>query len=106
MVRPCIERGCPELTEGTRCDEHLREWNRKRKAQGATGARGTTRQWGKLRELILRRDGWQCRRCSGIGSMLGLEVHHLDGRAANNSPANLITLCRDCHVEVHRGKAA
>jgi hypothetical protein len=37
-----------------------------------------------LRHSVLMRDGWRCQSCA---SRVGLEVH--------------ITLCRDCHRQIH-----
>jgi hypothetical protein len=50
------------------------------------------RWFGGLRELILKRDRFECRAC---GSERRLVVHHRDER--NASPL-LITLCIRCHV--------
>jgi len=33
-----------------------------------------------------------------------LLVHHIDGDKCNNYPDNLITLCRSCHMKVHRSR--
>ena len=54
----------------------------------------------KLREHILRRDGWRCQLC---GSMTNLEVHHKQFRShsGEDSEHNLITLCPDCHASTH-----
>jgi len=51
------------------------------------------------REAILRRDHFQCRVC-GCPEERQLLVHHRDG--ASNDPSTLITLCRKCHVRIHR----
>lgn len=48
------------------------------------------------RDLILDRDKRECQRC---GSKLFLEIHHIDHDKTNQSFLNLITLCKDCHVE-------
>lgn len=32
-----------------------------------------------------------------------LEVHHIDRDRTNNSPKNLIALCPNCHIMVHKG---
>ncbi len=55
----------------------------------------------KLRQQVLRRDGWHCQSC---GSMRNLEVHHQRFRSQSgaDSETNLITLCAACHVRVHR----
>jgi len=53
-----------------------------------------------LRLQILRRDGWRCQAC---GTMSNLEVHHklFRSHSGDESEENLITLCVDCHEEVH-----
>lgn len=57
-----------------------------------------------LRETILKRDGYRCQMC---GSPYKLVVHHKDGngrgsKSPNNTPENLITLCKACHINEHR----
>lgn len=59
--------------------------------------------WKKIRKEILTRDGNKCGLCSD--SKRKLVVHHKDdcGLATNrpnNSPANLITLCKSCHNSI------
>jgi ATP-dependent DNA helicase RecQ len=56
----------------------------------------------KLRQQVLRRDGWRCQSC---GAMSNLEVHHLEFRShsGDDSELNLITLCNACHARRHRG---
>lgn len=56
------------------------------------------------REAILERDGRKCTQC---GATTKLIVHHKDGNgrgsdSPNNDDENLTTLCRACHLEVHR----
>jgi 5-methylcytosine-specific restriction endonuclease McrA len=53
-----------------------------------------------LRQQVLRRDGWRCQAC---GTMSNLEVHHKEFRShsGDDSEENLITLCVDCHEEMH-----
>ncbi len=55
----------------------------------------------KLREHVLRRDGWRCQLC---GSMTNLEVHHKEFRSHSGTDHenNLITLCLACHRPIHR----
>jgi 5-methylcytosine-specific restriction endonuclease McrA len=55
----------------------------------------------KLRQQVLRRDGWRCQSC---GTMVNLEVHHSEFRShsGDDSEQNLITLCATCHAGVHR----
>jgi 5-methylcytosine-specific restriction endonuclease McrA len=54
----------------------------------------------RLREQVLRRDGWRCQAC---GTMSNLEVHHKQFRShsGHDSEENLITLCVGCHEEMH-----
>jgi 5-methylcytosine-specific restriction endonuclease McrA len=46
----------------------------------------------RLRQQVLRRDGWRCQSC---GTMSNLEVHHRQFRShsGHDSDENLITLC-------------
>jgi 5-methylcytosine-specific restriction endonuclease McrA len=55
----------------------------------------------RLRQRILRRDGWRCQSC---GAMSNLEVHHRQFRShsGNDTEENLITLCAACHANAHR----
>jgi 5-methylcytosine-specific restriction endonuclease McrA len=56
----------------------------------------------RLRNQVLRRDGWRCQAC---GTRSNLEVHHKDfrSRGGEDSEQNLITLCLSCHSLVHGG---
>ena len=56
------------------------------------------KRWQRVRQRVLNRDGWRCKRCGLRGR---LEIHHVtplhlggDGYALDN----LETLCRGCHV--------
>ena len=61
--------------------------------------------WEKKRNIILKRDQYQCRLC---GSKHNLQVHHIkysSGKKAWEYPnLDLITLCEDCHKKVHADK--
>jgi len=54
----------------------------------------------RLRQQVLRRDGWRCQAC---GTMSNLEVHHKEfrSRLGDDSEANMITLCTVCHASAH-----
>jgi 5-methylcytosine-specific restriction endonuclease McrA len=54
----------------------------------------------RLRQRVLRRDGWRCQYC---GTMSNLEVHHKQFRShsGEDSEENLITLCTKCHASSH-----
>ena len=55
----------------------------------------------ELHRKVLKRDSWRCQFCS---SMQNLQVHHLKFRSqlGGDEEQNLITLCADCHEQVHR----
>ena len=55
----------------------------------------------RLHYAVLQRDSWRCQIC---GSMHNLEVHHkrFRSRSGDDSEENLITLCSDCHANIHK----
>jgi ATP-dependent DNA helicase RecQ len=55
----------------------------------------------RLRQQVLRRDGWRCQSC---GTMSNLEVHHqqFGSHSGHDCEENLITPCTSCHVEIYR----
>lgn len=62
------------------------------------------RKWSRLAWAIKQRDGWRCQRCGGAGR---LEVDHkvrLTDGGAEFDPANLQTLCRQCHIDKTRAE--
>lgn len=75
-------------------------------------------EWGALRELVLKRDGYSCRNC-GFGDQL--QVHHwlavpehrdgtddrgyaTSGNPAITHPSGLVTLCELCHEALTRAR--
>jgi hypothetical protein len=57
-----------------------------------------SKEWYVLRELIMKRDNCSCRVCSDDAE----EVHHLTyTRIFNESPYDLIAICRKCHDFIH-----
>lgn len=59
--------------------------------------------FGGNRNIVLERDGHMCTTCF---SKEKLVIHHIDGsghsKEINNNLGNLITLCRRCHINIHR----
>jgi len=51
----------------------------------------------KLRAEVLQRDGWRCQTCG----------RHIRWRSrlGDDTDENLITLCADCHSDIHRSCA-
>lgn len=54
----------------------------------------------KIRDYILNRDGYSCKKC-GIADQELYDVHHIDFNKFNNNENNLITLCKQCHSKCH-----
>lgn len=106
MLRPCIIRDCPELTDGTRCAEHQRQHERNRRTEGRTGRRGSTPQWRRMREFVIANYNRKCAEC-GTSELEGarLEVDHVDGNPENSTVSNLRPLCENCHREKTREQA-
>ena len=61
---------------------------------------GVSSEWAAIHDAVLIRDDNKCRLCGGPAE----EVHHIRPRhlQGKNHPRNLISLCRNCHDEVHR----
>lgn len=65
-------------------------------------------EWQKVRQVVLMRDRYLCVKCGKPAE----EVHHKIHLTPNNigdpritmDPKNLMSLCRDCHFEEHRGQ--
>ena len=60
------------------------------------------KDWANTRKLIIERDDYMCRICRKDGADANLNVHHVDYIRTHNEPDNLVTLCRVCHMAVHR----
>lgn len=54
-----------------------------------------------IRQAVLKRDNYTCQKC---GSTNDLHVHHIKYRSegGSNDISNLITLCEECHYEIHK----
>ncbi len=62
--------------------------------------------WDSRRKSVYARDGHQCQNCGAKGGPFGnteLHCHHKIPKSEGGShqKSNLITLCRDCHNDVH-----
>lgn len=40
--------------------------------------------------------------CTKCGNQEATKIHHLDRNSKNNKPQNLVKLCKDCHVLIHK----
>lgn len=61
---------------------------------------GDRRSWRKVRNIAIARDGHTCQQCGCPGR---LHVHHWEPYelTKNNELDNLITLCAECHNDMH-----
>ena len=65
-------------------------------------------EWQKVREAVLKRDNYLCVNCGKPAT----EVHHKKHLTPDNimdlnvclNMDNLVSLCKDCHFEAHRGE--
>lgn len=63
-------------------------------------------EWGKVRQFVLMRDKYKCKKCGRPAQ----EVHHIKHLSPENiwdvnislNPNNLMSLCKDCHFEQHK----
>jgi hypothetical protein len=55
-------------------------------------------RWKRLRASVLDRDGHACRSCSSTERLEVDHVHEIEDGGSWSDPANLQTLCRDCHT--------
>ena len=77
---------------------------------------GKVRHWGyqkgpnygfaSTKAKVLYRDGYQCQYCKTKKQGIQYDVHHIVFRTNGGSDEeeNLITLCHDCHVSLHKGE--
>lgn len=67
-----------------------------------------SKEWQQVREAVLKRDLYLCQHCGKPAT----EVHHIIHLSPDNigdisvtmNMDNLVSLCRDCHFEEHRGE--
>ena len=71
---------------------------------GVDYQRGEQLNFYNIREYVLFRDGHKCQCCKGKSKNKILNVHHIESRhTGGNAPNNLITLCKTCHSNYHKG---
>jgi hypothetical protein len=94
MLRPCLR--CQELTpKGSYCSSCEQLVHSPERMRG--------RPWMRRRSAVLTHAGFVCQRCDAA---IAEEVHHVDGAVTNNTFANLIAVCRPCHLTLEREKRA
>jgi 5-methylcytosine-specific restriction protein A len=100
-VKVCAEPGCPNLTEGTRC-ENCRKAKRRREDRKRPSAakRGYDKQWSITRREYLKRYPW----CEEAGcNETATDVDHIDGLGPNGPQghdwSNLRSYCHRHHSQ-------
>lgn len=65
---------------------------------------GDLKDFYNIKAYILHRDSYKCQKCKKKN--LKLHIHHkvFRSKGGSNSPDNLITLCKQCHEDLHEGK--
>ena len=82
----------------------VREWYAKNiaKRRESNLIRNNRFRFSGNRHKALKRDDYRCVVCGQENSLV---IHHKDGSGytkLNNKMENLVTLCRGCHVKIHR----
>lgn len=86
--RPCLT--CTELSDRSYCPKH--------RNQRPPGPRwGSTWQWRKVRQQILRRDRHTCQLCGKTAAHVDHVVPVAHG--GTDHPSNLRALCASCNLE-------
>lgn len=52
-----------------------------------------------IQEVVFQRDDHTCQKCASRDNLL---AHHINGDDNDNALVNLITLCSNCHLALHR----
>ncbi len=67
--------------------------------------KGVNYGFANTKAYVLTRDNYTCQQCQGKSKEHRLEVHHIIFRSqqGSNEEANLLTLCKTCHDDVHAG---
>lgn len=97
------------IPEGSKCEckkvakrDYMRQYQRNEKDNPLKTAR-----WTKLRQYVLKRDGYLCQRCLhkyGKLNPIELQAHHIKSR--KNYPdlvfeeRNILTLCKTCNLQL------
>lgn len=67
---------------------------------------GNQKGYYNVKAYILHRDHYRCQSKRKIKHHPILEIHHIIFRSAGgtDTPSNLLTLCQQCHADLHQGK--
>ena len=106
MKKLCIK-CCNLALEGSRyCKDHLPERAKKtyqeKEYKKMKNKIYGSKKWKTLREKVFYRDLYTCQLCGAKAE----EIHHIVNLSKDESKAfdieNLMAICRDCHIHLHR----
>ena len=67
-----------------------------------------SKAWAETRSYILKRDNYLCVLCGApaeeVHHIIHLSPQNIDDVSITMAPANLQSLCRECHFAQHRGE--
>ena len=103
--KPCAYPGCPNLTDGTYCEQHRKQarqqYDRYERAPHTASKYG--RAWHRIRARYAAEHPL-CEQCLKEGRVtLVEEVHHIVplSRGGTHADDNLMSLCQSCHTKIH-----
>ena len=103
--RPCSYPGCPKLTDGQYCEDHVavarRQYNNYERAPDINTKYG--RAWKRIRDRHISQHPL-CEQCEKEGRIVpAAEVHHKVpiSKGGTHARENLMSLCRSCHNKIH-----
>ena len=103
--RPCSYPGCPNLTDGTYCEQHRKharqQYDRYERAPHTASKYG--RAWHRIRARYVAAHPL-CEQCLKEGRITPVEeVHHIIpiSQGGTHAEDNLMSLCQSCHTKIH-----
>lgn len=103
--KPCKYPGCPNLTDGTYCEQHrklmARNYEKYQRAPDTRKKYG--HEWRRIRNRYVAKHPL-CERCLKKGRITPVEeVHHIlpVNRGGTNEESNLMSVCKRCHNQIH-----
>jgi len=74
--------------------------------QGEYYREGDLKNYYNVKQYVLERDTYKCQHCNGRSKDNRLHVHHIifKSRGGSDHQDNLVTLCKTCHDNFHKGK--
>ena len=102
--RPCSHPGCPELTDGSFCEQHAKEASMRYEKYDRDPAmrKRYGRAWKRIRDRYISIHPL-CEQCEMEARITPAEeVHHILplGHGGTHAEENLMSLCKSCHSRI------